>query len=259
MIRLFSQIRNKLIESRKTRNYLLYAAGEVFLVMIGILLALQVNNWNNERQRGQLEIKIYEELLTDLKLTKEEAEKDMRNHMIMLSRSQELIDHLVNKRPLYDGLGNLFGSAMSDLQFYPKTSGFENLSSVGLDIISNDSIRIAITSLYQLRFQRLIELGVRQNDVDNIEKNLAEYYEQYTALDDSWEWPVPAGLGKDSLILPGLQFTRYEQLLHDDAYQSKLHQAIRIRSGRIWVHQSIIDDIDQVTEMIKRELIELRK
>ena len=100
MIRLFSQIRNKLIQGSKTRNYLLYAAGEILLVMIGILLALQVNNWNSDRQRRSLEIEIYEELLSDLKLCKEEVESDMDFHRVLLNSSHEIMWHLIERLPL---------------------------------------------------------------------------------------------------------------------------------------------------------------
>ena len=50
MIKFFRKIRQNLImendTARKTRKYLMYAIGEITLVMIGILLALQINNWN---------------------------------------------------------------------------------------------------------------------------------------------------------------------------------------------------------------------
>ena len=49
MIKIFRSIRKKLIEQDKVRKYLLYAIGEIFLVVVGILIALQVNNWNENR------------------------------------------------------------------------------------------------------------------------------------------------------------------------------------------------------------------
>lgn len=49
MLRFFRNIRQKLIEQEKMKKYIWYALGEILLVMIGILLALQVNNWNQER------------------------------------------------------------------------------------------------------------------------------------------------------------------------------------------------------------------
>ena len=49
MIKFFRNIRQKLIEQENIRKYFFYAIGEIFLVVIGILIALQVNNWNQER------------------------------------------------------------------------------------------------------------------------------------------------------------------------------------------------------------------
>ncbi len=49
MIRLFRKIRHQLLSDYKYSTYILYASGEIVLVMVGILLALQVNNWNEKR------------------------------------------------------------------------------------------------------------------------------------------------------------------------------------------------------------------
>ncbi len=49
MINVFNKIRKQLLDENKTGRYLKYAIGEIVLVMIGILLALQVNNWNQNR------------------------------------------------------------------------------------------------------------------------------------------------------------------------------------------------------------------
>lgn len=53
MFKFFRRIRRRLIEREKIRKYLLYALGEILLVVIGILIALQVNNWNEERKQQQ--------------------------------------------------------------------------------------------------------------------------------------------------------------------------------------------------------------
>ena len=49
MLKFFRKIRQNLIDQRDAKRYLLYALGEILLVMIGILLALQVNTWNQDR------------------------------------------------------------------------------------------------------------------------------------------------------------------------------------------------------------------
>ena len=58
MIKFFRKIRQNLLSEGKTGKYFKYAIGEILLVMIGILLALQVNNWNEERKLKRTEILI---------------------------------------------------------------------------------------------------------------------------------------------------------------------------------------------------------
>jgi len=67
MIKFFGKIRYNLMEQNKTGKYLKYAIGEIALVMIGILLALQVNNWNEERKSNINETKLLNELYRDAK------------------------------------------------------------------------------------------------------------------------------------------------------------------------------------------------
>ena len=67
MIKFFRKIRQKLLSEDKFRKYLLYAIGEIILVVIGILIALQINNWNQNRLNKQLESQYYERLLEDVR------------------------------------------------------------------------------------------------------------------------------------------------------------------------------------------------
>ncbi|MGV6830422.1 MAG: DUF6090 family protein [bacterium] len=67
MIKFFRKIRQRLISEGKTSKYLKYAFGEIILVMIGILLALQVNNWNEDRKNKQVKSVYIERLINDLK------------------------------------------------------------------------------------------------------------------------------------------------------------------------------------------------
>ena len=66
MLKFFRTIRKKLIEKDNVRKYLLYAIGEILLVVIGILIALQVNNWNEQR-KNQIKVENYtHSLIADL-------------------------------------------------------------------------------------------------------------------------------------------------------------------------------------------------
>ncbi|HAT67789.1 MAG TPA: hypothetical protein DCS66_24850, partial [Flavobacteriaceae bacterium] len=70
MIKFFRKIRQNLISQGKTAKYLKYAIGEIALVVIGILIALQINNWNETRKEKKVETVILSILLEDLKSAK---------------------------------------------------------------------------------------------------------------------------------------------------------------------------------------------
>ena len=69
MIKLFRKFRQNLIFEGKNGRYLKYAFGEVILVVIGILIALQINNWNDNRKDRIIEKEILTELIALLKVT----------------------------------------------------------------------------------------------------------------------------------------------------------------------------------------------
>lgn len=66
MFTLFKRIRERLLQSRQFSRYLLYALGEVLLVVIGILIALQINNWNEDRKNRHYELTMLSEVKTIL-------------------------------------------------------------------------------------------------------------------------------------------------------------------------------------------------
>ena len=71
MIKFFRKVRQRLLSENKFSKYLLYAIGEIILVVIGILIALQINNWNEERKEKIAEKNFFENVLIDLE--KDEA------------------------------------------------------------------------------------------------------------------------------------------------------------------------------------------
>ena len=70
MIKFFRHIRQKLLSENKFSKYLLYAIGEILLVVIGILIALQINNWNQEKIDRKQEVKLLSQITTDLEKNK---------------------------------------------------------------------------------------------------------------------------------------------------------------------------------------------
>lgn len=90
MLHFLRRIRRSLIGTGATRKYLAYAIGEVILVMVGILLALQVNNWNETRTGRNAAIVHCQDLLKDLKFDSINLEKNILD----VQRKNEWIDSL---------------------------------------------------------------------------------------------------------------------------------------------------------------------
>ncbi len=83
MIKFFRHIRKDLMEKNKTGKYLKYAIGEIVLVVIGILIALQINNWNENQKLETKTQDYYVQLLDDLNndiVSAENTIKEFSNH-----------------------------------------------------------------------------------------------------------------------------------------------------------------------------------
>ena len=90
MIRFFRKIRQKTLTKNKFRKYLLYAIGEIILVVIGILIALQINNWNEER----LEVNQEKITLSNLNEEFQDNLRDLDSINAKLSNTIGSMEHL---------------------------------------------------------------------------------------------------------------------------------------------------------------------
>lgn len=152
MIRVFSKIRMGLLETNKFTRYLTYAVGEIFLVVVGILIALQVNNWNEARKDKKSELSILAEIRSDLELDLQEFDRNMTHLMNQQLSSLRLLEIARDDLAYDESYGAyIFFSALYP-RFTPKTAGYELLQTKGLDLVSDDELRRAITDLYQFGY-----------------------------------------------------------------------------------------------------------
>ena len=77
MIPFFRKIRKKMADDNKPLKYMRYAVGEIVLVVVGILIALQINNWNEYRKDRALEKEILEQILGDIEIDRETLKRAM--------------------------------------------------------------------------------------------------------------------------------------------------------------------------------------
>lgn len=99
MIKFFGKIRHKLLTENKFNKYVLYAIGEIVLVVIGILIALSINNWNEEKRSGLEEMDYIQSYLIDLEKDRAVLEYNSEFGKITIMGADSLCKELL-KRPL---------------------------------------------------------------------------------------------------------------------------------------------------------------
>jgi len=94
MIKFFRQIRKKLIQQDNVRKYLLYAIGEIILVVIGILIALQINNWNEHQKAIKKEAEVIASLKEEILKNINDLEKTLQINETYLIKTDSIFEIL---------------------------------------------------------------------------------------------------------------------------------------------------------------------
>jgi len=150
MIPFFRKIRKKLADDNKPIKYLRYAIGEIVLVVIGILIALQINNWNEERKENKQEHFILQKLLIDINSDIINIDNQISVNESNLSDFKKAAGILLNHEV---GDINTFRDKISNVLnlsiFNQKQTTFGNLISTGkIELIKNQALSDSIVIYY---------------------------------------------------------------------------------------------------------------
>lgn len=175
MIKFFRKIRQNLIVQGKTLNYVKYAIGEIVLVVIGILIALEVNNWNNERKDLKKENYYLNSIKTSIELSQDELNRVITDAENIYSCADTLYLLLAHKE--YDRLkGTFLDSLLFSAGDYSKISlndgGIQEILNTGsLDLIKDERIRIVLASWDE----RMHNIRKWEDESQYISRNYMEY------------------------------------------------------------------------------------
>jgi len=152
VIQFFRRLRQRLLSENKFSKYLLYALGEIILVVIGILMALQINNWNEARKIRNQELKHLVDLKTDFELNIAEINQYLDTRKSRIESANKVLEYYEGK-PLTD-INDLNFHATNVYIWYKFTlhdnTYQELINSGNLAIISNDSIKNGLLDLQAL-------------------------------------------------------------------------------------------------------------
>ena len=145
MIKFFRKIRQRLLTENKFSKYLLYAIGEIILVMIGILLALQVNNWNENRKINEQELQLLESLQKEFTYNINELDRSIKKAQIIQKRCETILKNTGNHEMKLSKIesDSLINWGLTNIITYDPSDGIlkDIISSGKIQIIKNDKLK----------------------------------------------------------------------------------------------------------------------
>jgi hypothetical protein len=176
MIPFFRKIRQRLLTENKFSKYLLYAIGEIILVVIGILIALQINNWNENRKTRNSEQQYLLALKEEFSFNKDELKSIMNRNNLNFDYALKILDNTGPENPeiTEEEFGSLLVNSLSiEIQFDPNQGVIDEIINSGkLAIFSSKKLKFLLSSwsgvLYRVRLQEQELLSMRSRTIEMV-------------------------------------------------------------------------------------------
>jgi hypothetical protein len=261
MLRFFRLIRQRLLTENRFRKYLLYAVGEILLVVIGILIALQINNWNEERKLVERETMLLTNIREDILLDTLDISFNLQYHRKFYREEQKLLEYLqgnlnsINDINMTDALGITLWTALH-------RSTFENLQNNEVGLIQNNSLRKNIARFYDFYYNALSKMHNEFKSFDLYEKKLPFFKAYFTVIPDSTDYVLKFPGGEDyydhDLYKKAIQLQDPEGARSDNEFIFILNECSLFRKAMIDFNQNVLSEVRGLIIKIDNELDNLK-
>ncbi len=246
MIKFFRKIRQKLLSENRFRAYLTYAVGEIILVVIGILIALQINNWNTIKNDRNFELK----MLSEIQVALDKDYTFFKEHLIN-SRIKTEIDAIefFNNAIIYNGvtvdsLDYHFNRLDFGFQLTYNRGPYDALKASGIDKITNDSLRNKLIYFYDFSLPR--NSGLIEYFKESNREKMAPLILKLTNS-------KPAIVSNGLVIRSGRSMKEIDLLKNDDFNQLLYLAENKTRSVKNLL-ESMLPDILELNELLTEEV-----
>lgn len=249
MIKFFRHIRQRLVNENKFSKYLLYAIGEIILVVIGILIALQINNWNEARKNNITESDYYCRLLEDFELDRQNIKRLSEESDYKIRKSKELLLELPKKQKPIEYLIDEYIQALRTNAFVPSKVTILDITSSGkLNLIKNDSLKKTLIRYYAELDNLVYQLDLNRNH--SIER--AFDYQDDNQVGFQYADYAKAALGKEVMAtLPAVNWHLDESSTVFKQFQNDLVFFVLMSSREQQHFKNILKEMQPVYEQLQ--------
>ena len=252
-MKFFRKIRSRLLGDRKFGNYLAYAIGEIILVVIGILIALAINNSNQERIDREREQVYLAGLRQEFRFSRMKLQELIEVNRQNLEGAKKILEFMADPaaQPTEQQISELLYSAFSlDVAFNPNNSLLDEMISSGsLKGISSDELRIRLTNWVST----LDDIGKQEA---NLEMNREKVVDFFRSGDYSLKTVFDlAGASEELGLSGGESDSSNLQLLESRAFENNMLIFIATTYATSEGHYDpLMEELNQILELIDREL-----
>ncbi len=230
-----------MLTENKFSKYILYAIGEIVLVVIGILIALSINNVNDFKNQRQKELTLLTEMNQNLQIDLKDLEYNIKGSAERIKANEIILKALQERVPMNDSLKPYYGNIHGNFQFSNNTAAWENLKSVGIDLVSDDSLRNAISNLYTTKYTYL----------ENVTKG----------VDDDFQWdtfyPQYLNLINVDQFWVSAEPVSHKALMNNRKFQETIKMNLFIRNYMLDQYTTTQKDVNSLLDQIESQILTL--
>ena len=238
MIKFFRKIRYNLMEKNKTTKYLKYAIGEIILVVLGILIALQINNWNENRINSNKETSVLANIHKEFKRNKKQLDSVVGTHKKVHRSCSKIISLFpIKSKPepkVLDSLSVWLWDSYGGVTFNPSQTSINALASTSsFNIIKNEILRDLLISWNDL-------ITDYQEEEERSRDHIWDIYDPYFSKHFDWNMNFKDERN-DFDVLQTLEFEFLVKSRYD------FNDQILYSSGELQIVQKTLDKIIELT------------
>lgn len=241
MIKFFRKIRQSLISQGKTGQYFKYAISEIVLVVIGILIALSLNNWSENRKLEKEELGLLAEVKSNLEATLENFRIDSLYNHETIRLYGRINDYVEADLPYNEELDSAFAALTFWSSPFAISMAYKTLQNKGIDIIKNKSLKNELVALYDVTMTSL-KIDLDQSEWTFNQSVIRPFFSKNIRR-------------MNDISLNSARPNDFEKLKNNDEFLNIVSMLIRQRrkglefyKGTMIATQSVIDKIDTELE-----------